>query len=93
MAALPHADGFPREILIPRTHRTGYAHALAASGARLVDIGHNDRGTGAGVRGLEAWEIEAALSLRGGHGLLGQCHEPRRPADGRRRLPRRTACR
>ena len=62
MAALPHADAFPRDILIPRTHRTGYAHALAASGARLIDIGHNDRGTGAGVRGLEAWEIEAALS-------------------------------
>lgn len=62
MAALPHAGGFPHDILIPRTHRTGYAHALAASGARLVDIGHNDRGTGAGVRGLEAWEIEAALS-------------------------------
>lgn len=61
MAALPHGD-FARDILIPRTHRTGYAHALAASGARLVDIGHNDRGTGAGVRGLEAWEIEAALS-------------------------------
>ncbi len=62
MAALPHADAFPRDILIPRTHRSGYAHSLAASGARLIDIGHNDRGTGAGVRGLEAWEIEAALS-------------------------------
>lgn len=62
MAVLPHAEAFPHDILIPRTHRTGYAHALAASGARLVDIGHNDRGTGAGVRGLEAWEIEAALS-------------------------------
>ena len=61
MAALPHADSFPHDILIPRTHRTGYAHALSASGARLVDIGHNDRGTGAGVRGLEAWEIETAL--------------------------------
>lgn len=62
MAALPHAESFPHDILIPRTHRTGYAHALAASGAWLVDIGHNDRGTGAGVRGLEAWEIETALS-------------------------------
>jgi len=62
MAALPHAEAFPRDILVPRTHRTGYTHALAAAGARLVDIGHNDRGTGAGVRGLEAWEIEAALS-------------------------------
>jgi L-seryl-tRNA(Ser) seleniumtransferase len=62
MAALPHAESFPRDILLPRTHRTGYAHALAAAGARLVDIGHNDRGTGAGVRGLEAWEVEAALT-------------------------------
>ena len=62
MAALPHAEGFPHEILLPRTQRTGYAHALQAAGARLVDIGHNDRGTGAGVRGLEAWEIETALT-------------------------------
>ena len=64
MAALPHCDGFPNEILLPRTHYTGYAHALRASGARLVDIGHNDRGTGAGVRGIEPWEIEAAITPR-----------------------------
>jgi D-glucosaminate-6-phosphate ammonia-lyase len=64
MAALPHADGFPSEILLPRTHYTQYAHALRASGARLVDLGHNDRGTGAGVRGIEAWEIEAAITPR-----------------------------
>ena len=64
MAALPHADGFPNEILLPRTHHTGYAHALRASGARLVDLGHNDRGTGAGVRGIEPWEIEAAITPR-----------------------------
>ena len=64
MAALPQTDGFPSEILLPRTHYTQYAHALRASGARLVDIGHNDRGTGAGVRGLEPWEIEAAITPR-----------------------------
>jgi D-glucosaminate-6-phosphate ammonia-lyase len=64
MAALPQAEGFPNEILLPRTHRTGYAQALRAAGARLVDLGHNDRGTGAGVRGLEAWEIEAAITPR-----------------------------
>src|SRR5918992_1735563 len=61
MAALPQTEAFPNEILMPRTHYTGYAHALRAAGARLVDLGHNDRGTGAGVRGLEAWEIEAAI--------------------------------
>jgi D-glucosaminate-6-phosphate ammonia-lyase len=64
MAALPHADGFPNEIVLPRTHYTSYAHALRASGARIVDVGHNDRGTGAGVRGIEAWEIEAAITPR-----------------------------
>src|SRR5687767_1172269 len=64
MAALPHADGFPNEIILPRTHYTSYAHALRASGARIIDIGHNDRGTGAGVRGIEAWEIEAAITPR-----------------------------
>src|SRR5919108_3763657 len=64
MAALPQTEGFPNEILLPRTHYTGYAHALRASGARLVDLGHNDRGTGAGVRGIEPWEIEAAITPR-----------------------------
>jgi seryl-tRNA(Sec) selenium transferase len=64
MAALPQAEGFANEILLPRTHRTGYAHALRASGARLVDLGHNDRGTGAGVRGLEPWEIASAITPR-----------------------------
>lgn len=64
MAALPHADAFANEILLPRTHHTGYAHALRASGARLVDLGHNDRGTGAGVRGIEPWEIEMAITPR-----------------------------
>ena len=34
MAALPHADDFPNEIILPRTHYTSYAHALRASGAR-----------------------------------------------------------
>ena len=64
LAALPHAADFPHEVIIPRTHRTGYSHAFAAAGARLIDIGHNDRGTGAGVRGIEAWEIEAAIGPR-----------------------------
>lgn len=61
MASLPDTSGFPNQILLPRLHRTGYSRCLAISGARLVDIGHNDRGSGAGVRGLEEWEIEAAI--------------------------------
>lgn len=62
MARLPETRGLPNEILMPRTHRNAYDHALRAAGAVLVDIGHNDRGTGAGIRGLEGWEIEAAIT-------------------------------
>jgi L-seryl-tRNA(Ser) seleniumtransferase len=62
MSRLPDARALPNEILMARTHRNAYDHALRAAGAVIVDIGHNDRGTGAGIRGLEAWEIEAAIT-------------------------------
>ena len=61
MAALPDTRAMPNRILMARTHRNSYDHAIRLAGATLVDIGHNDRGTGAGVRGLEPWEIEAAI--------------------------------
>ncbi|HSP26730.1 MAG TPA: aminotransferase class V-fold PLP-dependent enzyme [Saliniramus sp.] len=64
MSALPHAEAFPHEILLHRSQRTGYSRAFEAAGARLVDFGHNDRSTGAGVRGIEPWEIEAAITER-----------------------------
>ena len=61
MSALPDARAMPNRVLMARTHRNSYDHAVRVAGARIVDIGHNDRGTGAGVRGLEAWEITAAI--------------------------------
>jgi L-seryl-tRNA(Ser) seleniumtransferase len=64
MEKLPDTDGMPHEVIMPRTHRTGYDHALRAAGARIVEIGFNDRGTGAGVRDVEEWEIEAAITAR-----------------------------
>jgi len=54
----------PHRVLMVRTHRNSYDHAVRLAGAEIVDIGHNDRGTGAGVRGIEAWEIEAAVDER-----------------------------
>ncbi len=62
MGRLPDTRGMPNEILMPRTHRNAYDHALRAAGAVVVDIGHNDRGTGAGIRGLEPWEVAAAVT-------------------------------
>ena len=64
MEQLPHADGFPNEFIVPREHRSGYDHAVRASGARLVEVGFNEVVAGAGVRRAEAWEYEAAISER-----------------------------
>jgi D-glucosaminate-6-phosphate ammonia-lyase len=62
MAALPDTRGMPNQVLMARNHRNSYDHAIRLAGAHIVDIGHNDRGTGAGIRGLEPWEIEAAIT-------------------------------
>jgi len=62
MAALPDTRGMPNEVLMARNHRNSYDHAIRLAGAAIVDIGHNDRGTGAGIRGLEPWEIEVAIT-------------------------------
>ncbi len=62
MAALPDTRGMPHQVLMARTHRNSYDHAIRLAGARIIDIGHNDRGTGAGIRGLEPWEIDAAIT-------------------------------
>ncbi len=62
MSALPDTSGMPNQVLMARTQRNSYDHAIRVAGGHIVDIGHNDRGTGAGIRGLEAWEIEAAVN-------------------------------
>src|SRR5690606_16145428 len=48
-------------VVMFRAHRTGYDHAIRAAGARIVEVGFNDRTVGSGVRGLEMWELEAAI--------------------------------
>jgi L-seryl-tRNA(Ser) seleniumtransferase len=62
MDRLPDTDGMPNQVLMCRTHRTGYDHAIRAAGARIREVGFNDRGMGAGVRGVEEWELEAAIT-------------------------------
>lgn len=64
MDRLPEVDDIPHEVAMCRPHRTGYDHALRAAGARIRDVGFNDRATGAGVRDVEVWELEAALTPR-----------------------------
>lgn len=61
MEQLPHCDGFPHEFIVAREQRSGYDHAVRASGARLVEVGFNEIVANAGVRRTEAWEFEAAI--------------------------------
>jgi L-seryl-tRNA(Ser) seleniumtransferase len=64
MDRLPDTNGLPNEIIVCREQRNGYDHSLRAAGARLVEVGMNERVAGAGVRRTETWEIEAAMSDR-----------------------------
>src|SRR5689334_18597978 len=64
MDRLPDTSGLPNEIVVSREQRNGYDHALRAAGAKLVEVGMNERVAGAGVRRTEVWEIEVALSER-----------------------------
>ena len=62
MAQLPDTEGIPSEIVMPRTHRNGYDHALRVAGADIVDVGGNDYYLGTGSENTEPWEIDAAVS-------------------------------
>ena len=61
MARLPDTDGVADEIVMPRTHRTGYDHALRTAGATVVDVGTNDATLGTGARNVEPWEYADAI--------------------------------
>lgn len=62
MSRLPDAVDAPSEIVMPRTHRTGYDHALRAGGADIVDVGTNDRHLGTGATDVEPWELAEAIT-------------------------------
>jgi len=59
MDRLPDTTGMPNEIILSRSHRNGYDHALRAAGARLIEVGLAERS-----RDPQPWEIEAAINDR-----------------------------
>ncbi len=61
MDRLPATGDAPDEVVMARTHRTGYDHAIRAAGARIVDVGTNDRHLGTGARNVEPWEVADAI--------------------------------
>ena len=64
MNRLPDTAGMRDEVVVVRSQRNFYDHAVRAAGARLVEVGLPDRFSGAGVRDAEAWEIEDAIGER-----------------------------
>jgi L-seryl-tRNA(Ser) seleniumtransferase len=57
MDRLPRTEGMANQIVIARSHRNGYDHAMRAAGATLVEVGLAER-----TRDPRPWEIEAAIT-------------------------------
>ena len=64
MNRLPDTSGMKNEVIMARSHRNFYDHAVRSVGIELVEVGIADRFSGAGIRDAEGWEIEAAISER-----------------------------
>ncbi len=64
MSRLPDIAGMKDEVIVVRSQRNFYDHAVRAAGVRLVEVGLADRYAGAGVRDAEPWEIADAISDR-----------------------------
>ncbi|MDQ3809857.1 MAG: aminotransferase class V-fold PLP-dependent enzyme [Chloroflexota bacterium] len=56
IAALPDIKADKDEVIIHRSHRNGYDHAVRQTGAKLVEIGM--------AHTTQSWELEAALGPR-----------------------------
>ena len=64
MARLPDTTGMKNEVIMVRSQRNFYDHAIRAAGCTIVEVGLPDRYAGAGVRDAEGWEIEDAIGNR-----------------------------
>jgi len=62
MSRLPETPDVPDEVVMARTHRNGYDHAIRAAGATIVDVGNNDNHLGTGSKNTELWEIVDAIN-------------------------------
>ncbi|MSP48052.1 MAG: aminotransferase class V-fold PLP-dependent enzyme [Alphaproteobacteria bacterium] len=62
MNRLPDTTGMANEVVMSRSQRNMYDHAVAQAGAKLIEVGIPDRFSGAGVRDAQVWEYEAAIT-------------------------------
>ena len=61
MARLPLTAGARGNIVMVRSQRNQYDHALRTTGLEVVEVGLPDRYAGAGCRDAEPWEIADAI--------------------------------
>ncbi|MEE3213910.1 MAG: aminotransferase class V-fold PLP-dependent enzyme, partial [Pseudomonadota bacterium] len=61
MNRLPDTRGMKHRVIMARSHRNFYDHAVRSVGIELVEVGISDRFSGAGVRDAEPWEYAAAI--------------------------------
>jgi L-seryl-tRNA(Ser) seleniumtransferase len=61
MNRLP-ATGGRNQFIVMRGQRNMYDRAITVAGGRIVEVGIPDRYAGPGVRDVDAWEIEAAIT-------------------------------
>jgi D-glucosaminate-6-phosphate ammonia-lyase len=61
MARLPLRGSARGEIVMVRSQRNQYDHALRTTGLEIVEVGLPDRYAGAGCRDAEPWEIADAI--------------------------------
>ena len=64
MNRLPDTSGMKNQVIMSRSHRNFYDHAIRSVGIELIEVGISDRYSGAGVRDTEAWEIGDAITDR-----------------------------
>ncbi|MEX2642673.1 MAG: aminotransferase class V-fold PLP-dependent enzyme [Acetobacterales bacterium] len=79
MNRLPDTAGMADEVVMARSQRNQYDHAIRATGARLVEVGLPDRLAGPGVRDAEPWEYAAAVTDRTA-AIFYLAHRASRPA-------------
>lgn len=62
MNRLPDATGLRNEVVVVRSQRNFFDHAVRQAGVRLIEVGLADRYSGAGIRDAEPWEIADAIT-------------------------------
>ena len=62
MNRLPDTRDMRNQVIVMRSQRNSYDHALRAVGVTLIEVGLSDRFTGTGVRDAEPWEVKDAIT-------------------------------